>query len=89
MNTMTQKVAGTESSPRRSLKRVAAAAAVGNFVEWFDSAAYAVMSVTIVRALRDRVQVAGGEPLVAKRGQQRRVLPRSSRAISRPTAIIL
>ncbi len=49
MNTMTEKVADTESSPRRSLKRVAAAAAVGNFVEWFDSAAYAVMSVTIAK----------------------------------------
>ncbi|MDR6686683.1 MHS family proline/betaine transporter-like MFS transporter [Arthrobacter sp. 1088] len=49
MNTMTEKVAETESSPRRSLKRVAAAAAVGNFVEWFDSAAYAVMSVTIAK----------------------------------------
>ena len=49
MNTMTEKAAETESSPRRSLKRVAAAAAVGNFVEWFDSAAYAVMSVTIAK----------------------------------------
>lgn len=34
---------------RRSLKRVASAAAIGNFVEWFDSAAYAVMSVTIAK----------------------------------------
>lgn len=32
---------------RRSLKRVAWAASIGNFVEWFDAAAYAVMAVTI------------------------------------------
>lgn len=39
----------TPTPPRQGLKRVAAAAAIGNFVEWFDSAAYAVMSVTISR----------------------------------------
>lgn len=49
MNTLTRKPVETESSPRRNLKRVAAAAAIGNFVEWFDSAAYAVMSVTIAK----------------------------------------
>lgn len=32
---------------RRSLNRVAWAASIGNFVEWFDSSAYAVMAVTI------------------------------------------
>ncbi|WP_238147586.1 MULTISPECIES: MFS transporter [Micrococcaceae] len=35
------------SPGRRSLRRVAWAALIGNFVEWFDSAAYAVMAVTI------------------------------------------
>ncbi|HEY3507200.1 MAG TPA: MFS transporter [Actinocatenispora sp.] len=32
---------------RRTRRRVTAATAVGNFVEWFDSGAYAVMSATI------------------------------------------
>jgi MFS transporter, MHS family, proline/betaine transporter len=47
--TLIEHPAESEASPRRGLKRVAAAAAIGNFVEWFDSAAYAVMSVTIAR----------------------------------------
>jgi MHS family proline/betaine transporter-like MFS transporter len=49
MKTMVENSSDSESSSRRGLKRVAAAAAIGNFVEWFDSAAYAVMSVTIAK----------------------------------------
>ncbi|MEV0275675.1 MFS transporter [Streptomyces sp. NPDC050610] len=41
-------VAAEEAPGQRSVHRkVAAATAVGNFVEWFDSGAYAIMSATI------------------------------------------
>lgn len=46
--------------PRQNLKRVASAAAIGNFVEWFDSAAYAVMSVTIAALFFPEFSVTAG-----------------------------
>ncbi|MBO9705320.1 MAG: MFS transporter [Arthrobacter sp.] len=49
MKTLTEQSLGAGVPSRQNLKRVASAAAIGNFVEWFDSAAYAVMSVTIAK----------------------------------------
>ncbi|MFD4260806.1 MFS transporter [Streptomyces sp. NPDC058534] len=38
---------GTDSDERAVRRKVAAATTIGNFVEWFDSGAYAIMSATI------------------------------------------